>query len=468
MLRQGEYCVPYLPATTTTKQENLKFDKGLRYIAIEHAVANYLAQILVGHYIDTKVGCSFNNSMNGLTPQYGVLPHVFDRMLRNQLPEWSINKLEQIFKQASENHQLDAAIDKINDMIIMVVSDFKNYEFNHNTLVKLFSHVVMIMYFVPELDVAKALAYWLESHLFVHLLLGAVDEKKSVLITARAGTVISGTLNTLYGNGIIQKFMHFMPLSRAIKTKPASKALDFYIKWVLLSIMMGDDFGSLANPIALPYVLDHSFYLSTKLYQHLKYEYKQFISKPSRLGFNFNAGDFLKTCAMFDKTLKKIIYYKPTDQFFLRLFAYNSPDVLATRLLASYSSMGLQTAGNPFMYSVLRKMYDNAFKHLQNNNMIHQIETPRTQGLAQLVKGVGGTYVANYSNDDNQTKQEMKFIPDPMSYDKTAVLEFPSYERVLTAASDNASVLSNLKFNNHCYALFGINGVASVFFSDDE
>jgi len=113
-------------------------------------------------------------------------------------------------------------------------------------------------------------------------------------------------------------------------------------------------------------------------------------------------------------------------------------------------------------------MYDNAFKHLQNNNMIHQIETPRTQGLAQLVKGVGGTYVANYSNDDNQTKQEMKFIPDPMSYDKTAVLEFPSYERVLTAASDNASVLSNLKFNNHCYALFGINGVASVFFSDDE
>jgi len=294
-----------------------------------------------------------------------------------------------------------------------------------------------------------------------------VDEKRSVQLTARAGTVISGTLSTLYGNGIIQKIMHFMPLSRTIKNNKRSKAMDFYILWILLAIMMGDDFGSLVNPIALPFVLDHSWYLASKLYQHLKYEYKQFISKPSKLGFNFNAGDFLKTCAMFDKSLGKIIFYKPTDQFFIRLFAYNSADVLATRLLASYSSMGLQTAGNPFMYAVLRKMYDNAFKQLKSNNMIHQIETPRTQGLAQMVKGMGGTFVTSYSNNDNPTKQEMKFLPDPMSYESTAVLEYPSYERVLTAAADNASVLSSLQFNNQCYALFGINGVTSVFYSEN-
>jgi len=128
--------------------------------------------------------------------------------------------------------------------------------------------------------------------------------------------------------------------------------------------------------------------------------------------------------------------------------------------------MGLQTAGNPFMYSMLRKMYDNAFKQLQANNMIQQIDTPRTQGLSQMVKGIGGTYLTVYTNDDNQTKQEMKFMPDPQSFDRTAVLEFPTYDRVLTAAADNATVLSALQFNNHCYALFGINGVTSAFFSN--
>jgi len=255
-----------------------------------------------------------------------------------------------------------------------------------------------------------------------------------------------------------------MPLSRAI-TKERGTALNYYILWVLLSIMMGDDFGSLANPQALPFILDHSLYLATELYQHLKYEFKQFITKPSKLGFNYNAGDFLKTCAMFEPTTNKIIFYKPTDQFFIRLFAYNSPDILASRLLASYSSMGLQTAGNPFMYSILRKMYDNAFKQLQAQNMIKQVETPRTQGLAQLVKGIGGTFITIHAND-NQTKQEMKFIPDPLSYDRTAVLEFPTYERVITAASDNASVLSTLQINNHCFALFGLNSVASAFYSD--
>jgi len=256
-----------------------------------------------------------------------------------------------------------------------------------------------------------------------------------------------------------------MPLSRAIKNNDSSQALDFYILWVLLAIMMGDDFGSLVNPIALPFILDHSWYLASKLYQHLKYEYKQFIAKPTKLGFNLNAGDVLKNCAMYESTLEKIIFYKPTDQFLIRVLAYNSPDVLATRLLASYSSMGLQTAGNPFMYAVLKAMYDNAFKQLKDHNMIHQVETPRTQGLAQMVKGMSGAFVARYSSDDNQTKQDMKFLPDPMSYEKTAVLEFPSYDRVLTAAADNAAVLSSLQFNNHCYALFGINGVASAFFS---
>lgn len=439
--------VPIIPSNATVKMENVKATKGVRYIINEMAVVNVLSQIVVGPYIDSKISVPFNNSMNGVTPQYGNLTRITNRQLLRQIKL----KLKDLELMLQANDGSVETTRKINQLIIAIVSDFKNFEFNHNPYAKIISRLPLFYYYNMDRNktAAKLISLWLESHCLPHILISYDGVSDAFMLLPRPGTVLSGSLDTLFGNTTIQKIYHFMALCYVMDNFEEDENLDLYINWILLCIMQGDDFYSLANPKILNLIIEHLKYLTDVLYQHLKYEFTEFISETSPLGFNYNAGDFLKTCAKYDRDTQRIVFFKPTDQFLLRVFALNSPDVQAKKLLSSYGSMALQAGSNPFMYAMLRKFYDHALQRILDAQLIKPIVNARTRGLVTIMQ-TPKTII-----DDN--KREMKFAPDPLSMQEVSAMDFPTYDQVVIAMSDNGAVLSTMNKHDSTYAIYGIN-----------